>query len=236
MFSNWLNEMTKQKIFSVLSCAVLLSISASAAISEEASWQSLPIRVACVGDSITYGFGINNRAKESYPAQLEVLLGDPWIVGNFGRNGATVLKKGRVPYWTTKSYKAALKFKPNVVIIKLGTNDSRPENVGTHKVDFVPDYLELIRTFQNLEGNPTVWICYPVPIYTERKGMTDTVVKNEIIPLITEVAARAGVEVIDLNRALSNKVELFFDGLHPNANGAKRIAQIVAAVLAGKDN
>jgi lysophospholipase L1-like esterase len=190
-----------------------------------------PVRVACVGDSITYGFGIEKRMQQSYPAQLQTLLGERWVVGNFGKNGATVLKKGHAPYWQAKQYQAALNFKPDVVIIKLGTNDARPENIGRYSEEFVPDYLELIRSFQNLESKPTVWICYSAPIYAEHKGMTDAVVKQEIIPLIAEAGRQAGVEIIDLNSVLSDQQELFPDGIHPNAEGAGLIAKTVAGVI-----
>lgn len=190
-----------------------------------------PKRVACVGDSITYGFGLQQRGQQSYPAQLQGLLGDQWAVGNFGKNGATVLKKGHAPYWKAPQFKAAQKFMPDVVIIKLGTNDTRPQNIGKHKSEFVADYVDLIRTFQNLESKPEVWICYSVPIYTEHKGMTNAVLVNDVIPLVTEVARQAGVEVIDLNAALSAREELFPDGIHPNADGAGVIAKTVAPVL-----
>lgn len=193
--------------------------------------QPKQIRVACVGDSITYGFGIENRAKESYPAQLQTLLGDPYVVGNFGKNGATVLKKGHAPYWRAPQYKAALKFNPDVVVIKLGTNDTRPGNIGKNKAEFVPNYVELIRSFQRLDRKPTVWICYSSPIYSPHKEMTDAVLKNDIIPLVTEVSEQAGVKVIDLNTVLSNRSELFPDGLHPGPEGAGIIAKTVATVI-----
>ncbi|CAA6677573.1 Unannotated [Lentimonas sp. CC4] len=188
-------------------------------------------RVACVGDSITYGFGIKDRAGQSYPAQLQDLLGEHWGVGNFGKNGATVLKQGHAPYWKTSQFKAAMQFMPDLVVIQLGTNDTRPQNIGKHKSEFVADYVELIRTFQNLESKPTVWICIPVPIYTEHKGMTDDVLTNEIIPLISEVGVQAGVNIINLNTALSDKKALFPDGVHPNAQGAGQIAKTIATTI-----
>jgi lysophospholipase L1-like esterase len=206
----------------------------AAAVAVAAVPQSKQIRVACVGDSITYGFGLKNPKKDSYPAQLDALLGDKWTVGNFGKNGATVLKKGHAPYWKAPQYKAALKFKPDVVVIKLGTNDTRPQNIGEHKAEFVPNYVALIRSFQGLESKPTVWICRPVPMYVEHKGMTDEVLNNEIIPLINEVSQKAGVKVIDLNTVLSNQPELFSDGIHPKADGAGIIAKTVAAALIQK--
>jgi acyl-CoA thioesterase-1 len=71
-----------------------------------------PVRVACVGDSITQGAGTKGR---SYPSQLQKLLGDKWEVGNFGVSGRTLLRKGDFPYWNEKAYQNALAFKPDVV-------------------------------------------------------------------------------------------------------------------------
>jgi lysophospholipase L1-like esterase len=195
-----------------------------------------PIRVACVGDSITSGFGLKNPQTDSYPARLQTLLGEKYAVENFGKNGATVLKKGHAPYWKAPQYKAALQFNPDQVVILLGTNDTRPENVGQHKAEFVPDYLELIRSFQALESKPSLWICYASPIYLPRKGMTDAVLQNEIIPLIAEVSRQAGINAIDLNTVLSHQPELFSDGLHPNPAGAGVIAETVAAAIMPSDH
>lgn len=218
-------QMMTRRFYTAGMAALLLSSAAFSA----------PVRVACVGDSITYGYGIENRATDSYPAQLQALLGDGWLVGNFGKNGATVLKTGHAPYWTTKQYQQALAFRPDIVIIKLGTNDTRPQNIGKHKAEFVPDYVELIRSFQSLESRPIVWICKPVPIYTEHKGMTDPVIRNEIIPLVEETAAKAGVGIIDLNAVLSHAAELFPDGVHPNAEGAGMMARTIAVEIMDKE-
>lgn len=193
-----------------------------------------PIRVACVGDSITYGFGIENREKQSYPAQLQRILGEECIVGNFGKNGATALKKGHAPYWKAPQFKQALKFRPDIVIIILGTNDSRPENWPKLKEDYVGDYIDLVHRFQNLESSPTVFICTSAPIYpgtaVERKGFSDTIVSEEVLPKVRAVAKETGVKVIDMNAALRNAA-LFDDGVHPNAKGAEIIAETVAAVI-----
>jgi len=61
-----------------------------------------PIKIACVGDSITQGAGA--KSGQSYPAQLQALLGDGYKVGNFGVSGRTLLKKGDFPYWKEKKY------------------------------------------------------------------------------------------------------------------------------------
>jgi lysophospholipase L1-like esterase len=121
--------------------------------------------VACVGDSITYGSGISDRTKDSYPAQLQGILQQydlAWEVRNFGVSGATLLSKGDKPYIRETAYSDARASNPDIVIIKLGTNDSKPQN-WQYKADFVTDYENMIDAFRTLPSRPQVWICRPVP-------------------------------------------------------------------------
>ncbi|MEC9123352.1 MAG: GDSL-type esterase/lipase family protein [Verrucomicrobiota bacterium] len=192
-----------------------------------------PKRVACVGDSITFGAAIKDRAKNCYPAQLGRILGEGWDVANFGVNGATLLKKGDKPYWKQRAFGQAHAFEPDVVIIKLGTNDSKPRN-WKHRDDYVSDYLSLIEGFRKLESKPEVFICYPAPAYPGRWGITDKVMKEEVMPRLDEVSKKSGCKVIDLYAALSGKKEMFPDLVHPNAEGATVMAKIVAATIIGK--
>ena len=123
--------------------------------------------VACIGDSITYGSGISDRIKDSYPAQLQRLLRQydrNWQVGNFGVSGATLLHRGDKPYVRESAYNDARAYNPDIVIIKLGTNDSKPQN-WQYKEDFVADYSAMIDVFRSLPSRPQVWICKPVPAF-----------------------------------------------------------------------
>ena len=193
-----------------------------------------PKRIACVGDSITFGAAIKDRVKNCYPAQLGRMLGEKFEVRNFGVNGATLLKKGDKPYWKLKAYANARDFQPEVVVIKLGTNDSKPHN-WKHKEEYVADYVALIESFRKLASKPVVWLCYPVPAYPGRWGITDKVMKEEVMPRLDEVAKKSGCKVIDLYSALSDKKEMFPDLVHPNAKGATLIAEAVSsAIKAGK--
>ncbi len=191
--------------------------------------------VACVGDSITYGSGIANRTVDSYPAQLQRLLRQydlSWEVQNFGVSGATLLSKGDLPYVRQVAFANAQACHPDVVIIKLGTNDSKPQN-WQYKTSFVSDYENLIDSFRALPSKPQVWICKPVPAFYVNFGIRPEVIHDEILPLIEQIAREKNVPVIDLYAALQDHASLFPDGIHPNAEGAGLMAQAITPFLLG---
>ena len=183
-------------------------------------------RIACVGDSITYGYSISNRNRNSYPAQLGEMLGNQWSVRNFGVSGATLLQKGDNPYIKTLGFNLAHEFKPNIVVILLGTNDSKPEN-WKYKSHYINDYITLINNFKKIGSNPNIWICYPAPVYSKPGSTSDRIIRNELIPMINKIASQTNVKTIDLYTPLSNKQNLFPDSVHPNAEGFKIIAKEV---------
>jgi lysophospholipase L1-like esterase len=192
---------------------------------------SSPIRVACVGDSITYGS--RAQPKDAYPAQLQRLLGAGYAVKNFGLSGRTLLKKGDHSYWKEKALQDAQAFQPNIVIIMLGTNDTKKQN-WVHIDEFTADYKDLIETFKKLPSAPKIYICRPNPVYgAGNYGITEANLEQEI-PLIDKIAADEGVGLIDMHAALAGHPEDEPDMVHPNAKGYLIMAQTVAAALTGK--
>ena len=128
------------------------------------------IRVACVGDSITFGAGIKDRKNDNYPVVLGRSLGERFEVRNFGVSGATLLKDGDFSYWKTPAFKAATEFDPHVVVIKLGTNDTKPQN-WKHADEYAADYEAMIDHFAALPAKPKIWLCSPAPVYQTRWGI-----------------------------------------------------------------
>jgi len=191
------------------------------------------IRIACVGDSITYGAGVEGRETNAYPAVLERLLGPRFQTRNFGVSGATLLRKGDLPYWKAAEFAAIDDFAPKVVIIKLGTNDSKPQN-WKYQNEFVSDLRSMVDHFAKLPSQPKVWLCLPVPVYEDRWGITRRIVDEEISAAIQQVAEEKHLPVIDLHAALNNRPELFPDKIHPNAAGAALMAKTICAALTGK--
>lgn len=196
--------------------------------------QAEKVRVACVGDSITFGACVADREKNCYPAVLGGLMGDRYDVRNFGVSGATLLKKGDHPWWNVDAFKNATAFNPNIVVIKLGSNDTKAQN-WKNKADFEGDYKALIRHFKSLPAKPTVWVALPVPVLKPNFGINKEGVDEQQL-IILKAAKDEGCAVIDLYKAVATP-ELFDpDGIHPNAAGAKKIAEIVYASLMPRKN
>lgn len=184
------------------------------------------IRVACIGNSITYGHGIQDRKNDTYPAQLQRLLGEDYEVVNFGVSGTTAQREGDFPWTTTKEYTAAKEFQPQIAVIKLGTNDSKPQNwVGAER--FISNLETLAEEFEQLNSHPTIIIALPAKAYEVRWNIHDDIIAQQEIPAIRKMAKKHHWQLIDLYKATSNMQENFPDGIHPNVAGAGIIAKEV---------
>jgi lysophospholipase L1-like esterase/predicted esterase len=188
------------------------------------------VRVACIGNSITDGFGIDMCDAFGYPAQLQQMLGNSYWVQNFAVSGRTMLNKGDLPYMSERAWKDAQAFLPQIVIIKLGTNDSKPNNWKYNK-DFYKDMQSMIDTLKSLSSKPKIYMATPITASKAAYGITisDSVIVNSIIPIINKVAKKNKLEVIDLNtefRNINDKT-MQSDGIHPTAEGAKQMATII---------
>lgn len=193
------------------------------------------IIVACIGDSVTYGLNIESREQNSYPVQLEQLLGANYEVKNFGYSGATMLKNGHKPYWDKPEFKKSQEFAPNIVIIHLGLNDQGNNNWPEHKNEFERDYLDMIAVYKNLPSKPKVMICKMSPTFSGHHWFEEGMRENfkEIQSKIEQIAKKASVEIIDLHEPLYRFPEYFPDNLHPTKEGATIIAQKVYAAITG---
>lgn len=207
----------------------LFSLLATASI----QGQTPPKRIACVGNSITYGSGIHNRDRDSYPAKLGQLLGKGFEIRNYGHSARTMLQQGELPYMNEWMYQEALNYNPEIVIIKLGTNDTKPQN-WKYKAAFEKDLTKMINDFQTLPSHPTVYLCYPATAHAVQWGINDSIVVNGVIPVIDKVARNKKLKVIDLHTVTSGVPELFPDYIHPNEDGSTILAETVYEALTGE--
>ncbi len=199
-----------------------------------------PIRVACVGDSITEGTANADHRTNSWPLILQRLLETQhptaqWDVQNFGRSGATLLKQSTKPYWDENVYQQAFDFNPDVVVINLGTNDASIRN-WDNASNFIPDYLDLVDRFAALPTKPRIYLSNLTPIYPRFDRYVPFLERRaEATYFISQVAAKRNLTVINLITPLLKHPEMFPDGLHPNTAGNGIMAAQVFLALTGKD-
>lgn len=213
----------KKLLFPLLAALGTLTSLAQPSIQE-----SPKFRVVCVGDSITQGSGAA-RGK-SYPSQLQELLGKDWYVNNCGISGRTLLKKGDHPYWKENAYKSALSVAPHVVIIMLGTNDTKPQNWKFEK-EFYQDYAELVKSFQDLPCKPIVFVCRPCPVPGAGNFGINDANLQVVIQHVDQLAKEKNLPIIDMHAALKDHPEFLPDRVHPNTEGAALMAKAASEAL-----
>lgn len=196
--------------------------------------QKTPTKIACVGNSITYGYGLNNPETESYPGQLQTILGiNNWHILNFGISSRTMLKTGDLPYWNESQYTNALAYNPNIVMIELGTNDSKRWIWNKHGSEFPTDYKEMIESFRKLDSKPDIWIGLLIPGENTGWDIYNSYIKDSVNPQILKIAIESGVGLIDLYDALNTNNPAWYmtDGVHPTIEGCVVIANTVMNVI-----
>lgn len=193
--------------------------------------QGYHVRIGTIGNSITHGVVLDDPEHDAYPAQLHEMLkskfGDTCIVRNFGLTTTTMLKNGDVSYWDTQQLKDYLAYAPEICLILLGTNDTKPQNWDVYGDEFIGDYLDMIDTI--LQRNPSTkfLLCYPPPAFEIEWGINDSVIVNGVIPAIDSVLKLVNAKLNDFYTAFVDSVQLFPDNIHPNVEGNTVMAQII---------
>ncbi|MBR3810864.1 MAG: hypothetical protein IKJ16_00850 [Agathobacter sp.] len=200
------------------------------------------IKVACIGDGITYGHGISDWKKNNYPALLQELLGEEYHVANFGSSGACVNPDGDQPYVNREVYQDALDYDADIIVFMMGTNDAKLENL-TDEESFLEDYNALLGSLMEGKKEPKVYVgLCPEAFYTEDADESTGVASYNIQPAVVDEIVDAislhattsdfPIGVIDIHSLTEAHPEWFeADGIHPNNDGAKAIAESIANMI-----
>ncbi len=195
------------------------------------------VKVACIGNSITDGHGIDMQEQFAYPAILRKKLGKGYEVRNFGVSSRTLCNGGDIPYMKELAWQDAKAYQPNIAIIKLGTNDTKPGNRDVAERDYLKDYQSMIDTLKALPSKPKIYLCTPIPAFKQTWGISDSVTVSLLIPAIKKLAKKNKLQVIDLHTECADMTGMMLsDGIHPNEKGAARMAEVIYATLRQSDN
>lgn len=188
----------------------------------------MSIRVACIGDSLTWGFTLPDPGRQSYPALLQEKLGADYIVRNFGCNGASVRFDTGLPYAQTMAGRESLTWNPDVVLIMLGSNDASPWDWDADT--FRRDYERLIASYRDLPSRPRIILIAPIRMFrvmgTTFMDLSPEIMEEGIRPEIHAIAKDNNLELIDLVNLFADS-RYCYDGVHPQSTGTRMIADAI---------
>lgn len=220
----------------ILSFFLALLISAVVQAQNQTSTESDSLKIACIGDSITFGARVTDPSKDSYPAELHKLFdGEPVNVRNFGIGGATMLKFGTPNVWQV--LENVQSYRPDIVIIMVGTNDTvgPPRHNWEHIDEFEKDYKFYVSQLKTLSSSPDIFLLSPTDMNLDTPGLLNERINNlesrrprlwDLRDRIEGIAEDEGVHFLDMTTRFKNKPGLFTeeDGVHPNAEGYEELA------------
>jgi len=187
------------------------------------------IKIACIGDSITEGAGLVSQSKNGFPVKLNELLGKGFSVLNCGQSAATMLKMSDYSYWNTNEFSNVFAFNPDVVVIALGTNDSKDFNWDSDR--FTQDYQSMIHLLKSSNLNLKIFLCLQPPAFSHAWGINDSTIRNGVNPIIQKIASDNKLVCIDLYTPLRNHPKFFPDSIHLNEVGTNMMAEIIEREL-----
>ena len=184
------------------------------------------IKVACIGDSITSGYTLLNPRRDSYPSLLQKMLGEDYEVRNFGVLNAAARFDADTPYVTKKAYRKSLEWNPDIVLIMLGSNDTKRRNWDPEI--FRRDYSKIVTSYIELPSCPSVCLIAPIRIFRiwgiPLMGLYPESMEEGVRPAIQEVAKKMNLQYIDLKNTF-NDSSYCIDGVHPQRTGTRMIAE-----------
>lgn len=190
------------------------------------------IRVACIGDSITWGFTLLNPWKQSYPALLQEKLGEGYEVRNFGYNDASARFDADTPYVKKRVYRESLSWNPDIVLLMLGTNDTKTRNWNPDI--FRRDYRKIVESYRDLPSHPRVILIAPIRIFLilgkPLLGVHPETMEEGVRPAIREIASETGLQLVDLQDLFTDN-QYCRDGVHPQRTGARMLAEAIYAAI-----
>ena len=196
-----------------------------------------PIRIACVGDSLTRGVTLAPPSVD-YPKQLQGMLGDRYTHRNLGVNALTAIRGISLSYTDRWAFRESLSYQPHIYLIMFGTNDSRIWE--THGRNYRRDMEWIIKTVRVETG---ARIIVAIPPYVKKVNTKPQEIRNDILvtkvrPALENLAKFENVELVDMYAVTVNATDNIFasDDIHLNEKGYRILAAAWKAQIQCNNN
>ncbi|MEG0571097.1 MAG: GDSL-type esterase/lipase family protein [Oscillospiraceae bacterium] len=195
------------------------------------------IKVAFIGDSVTYGHFLDDPITMSFPGLIKKAMPQTkFDVQNFALSGTTLTFNGDEPYVNSELYQQSLRFNPDVVVIMLGTNDSKPINFDNEKISkYKSDAVSLINSYRSLESAPIIYFnTSPVVLGDGLAKGSEYWISNKNVCYIAKLQREVAdendtcqIDIYDKTQYFTEKMFRENDGVHPGAFGHQELAKII---------
>lgn len=189
------------------------------------------IKIACLGDSITYGYGIDR--DKCWVSLLPKMLGEDYQSINYGLISRTLLSTGNYPYFKEEMINNFWNDQEDIIIFMLGSNDTKINNWDYDR--FEKEYKQLIERFLKKKKESKLYIMIPPQIFNndvDELPNRDNLEKG-VIPIINNLKEQYNLKVIDLYSLTKDHEDWYIDTIHPNEIGHREIAKEIMRVIRG---
>jgi len=188
------------------------------------------IKVGCVGDSNTYGSEASDRSKYAWPIQIRSMLGEKYETRNFGISGALMMDHLNDAWKNKTAYSENKAYDPDIIVIALGTNDSKDNYWDA--VKFKNSYVNLINEFKGYSAEPEIYMAIPIKAYSSSWLINDQTIREKVTPVMQEISKEMGIPLIDLYDVTKDIAGLMAsDGIHPKDEGLGIMARKIADIM-----
>eukprot|EP01001_Neometanema_parovale_P007391 NODE_3697_length_1175_cov_40.188213_g3512_i0.p1 GENE.NODE_3697_length_1175_cov_40.188213_g3512_i0~~NODE_3697_length_1175_cov_40.188213_g3512_i0.p1 ORF type:complete len:228 (-),score=17.80 NODE_3697_length_1175_cov_40.188213_g3512_i0:133-816(-) len=193
-----------------------------------------PLRLACLGDSLTEGVHGGGKPYPTFLSQHLQAQGFNQVeVRGFGHSGATLMYHTNLPYNRTREWRAILEYRPHIIVVLLGTNDSKRKYFmkAGGRLSFVREMKYMLSQLRVLSSSPDIILGIPPPAYRPIDTIDQATIVSEIQPAIMSVGAELGFPTFSLQEPVIVR-SMMHDGVHLNPTGRRKMgAAIGDAVL-----